>query len=233
MCRISRRACLGAGARDLGQDRIAHGVERLRDQRRADDFGGIAGAERNHAPPPALRDRQRNQKAHQIEDVLGVVAEADPVDGVAAHRGAVFERQADRAAQPRVIGKIFRQRRRCHALADIGLDQDMRLAIRLLGAVDRADIKRGMRPGGLREIFDDAGNPVVALDQQDVAGLDNAAQMLRVARRERLIARHFLLKVARDQLADGIEHDAHGIFPPAAFPAAFSLFLSWSKAVSI
>src|ERR1019366_1659471 len=82
---------LAAGARDLGQDRGAHGVERLRDQRRADDLGGIAGAERDHPPPPALRDRQRDQVAHQIEDVLGVVAEADPVDGVAAHRVAVLE----------------------------------------------------------------------------------------------------------------------------------------------
>src|SRR6202043_3723290 len=83
------------------------------------------------------------------------------------------------------------------------------LAVGPGSAVDRADIKRGMRPGGLREIFDDAGNPVVALDQQHIALLDDATQMFRIARRERLIAWHFLLQVARDQLADGIEHDAH------------------------
>jgi hypothetical protein len=35
--------------------------------------------------------------------------------------------------------------------------------------------------------------------------------MLGVAGGERLIARDFLLKVARDQLADGIEHYAHEI----------------------
>ena len=96
----------------------------------------------------------------------------------------------------------------------------MRLAVGLGRAVDRADIERRMRPGGLREIFDDAGNPVVALDQQYVALLDNAAQMLRVARRERLIARHFLLKVARDQLADGIEH-APMYFPPGGLAGRF------------
>src|ERR1700742_2108068 len=45
------------GARDLGQDRIAHGVEGLCDQGRADDLGRIAGTERNHPAPPALRDR--------------------------------------------------------------------------------------------------------------------------------------------------------------------------------
>jgi hypothetical protein len=56
--------------------------------------------------------------------------------------------------------------------------------------------------------------------------------MLRVARRERLIARHFLLKVARDQLADGIEYEAHDL-PQAVFLTAFSVSLSWSKAVAI
>src|ERR1700722_6850026 len=109
----------------------------------------------------------------------------------------------------------------------------MRFAVGLGRAVDRADEQRGMRPSGLREIFDDPGNPVVALDQQDIARRDDAAKMLRVARRERLIARHFLLKIGSDQLADGIEHDAHDGIPPAAFAAAFFWFLSWSKAVAI
>ena len=202
MCRISRLACLRAGARDLGQDRIAHGVEGLRDQRRADHLGRVAGAERDHAPPPALRHRQRDQIAHQIEDVLGVVAEADPVDGVAAHGVAVFVGQADRPAEPRMIGKIFRHRRRGDALADFGLDQDMRFAVGLGCAVDRPDIERGVRPGRLREIFDDAGNAAVAFDQQHIARFDDAAQMLRIARRERLVARHLLLQVAGNQLAD-------------------------------
>src|SRR5712671_1171735 len=97
----------------------------------------------------------------------------------------------------------------------------MRLAVRLGCPVDRTDIERGMRPGGLREIFDDAGNPVVAFDQQDIALLDNAAQMLRVARRERFVTRHFLLKVARDYLADGIENDAHDISAPGGLADRF------------
>jgi hypothetical protein len=135
-----------------------------------------------------------------------------------------------------VIGKILRQRRRRHALADIGFDQDMRLAIGFHRAVDRADIKCGMRPGRLRQVFDDAGNPVVALDQQHVALLDDTPQMFGVARRERLIARDFLLKVARNQLADGIEHGAHyniSPYPPSGLSDRFSLSLSWSKAVAI
>ena len=97
----------------------------------------------------------------------------------------------------------------------------MRLAVGLVRAVDRADIKRGMRPGRLRQIFDDAGNAVVAFDQQHVAGLDDAAQMLGIARRERLVARHFLLQVARDQLADGIEHYAHETPPERLFRPLF------------
>ena len=135
-------------------------------------------------PIAIMRRRQRcgigsgNQEAHQIEDVLGVVAEADPVDGVAAHRGAVLIGQADRPAEAGVIGEIFRQRRRDHAVADIGLDQHMRLAVWFLRAVDRTDIERGMRPGRLGQVFDDAGDAVVAFDQQHVARLDDAAQMI-------------------------------------------------------
>ena len=109
----------------------------------------------------------------------------------------------------------------------------MRLAIDLLRTLDRPDIKRGMRPGGLRQVFDDAGNPVVALDQQHIALLDHSAQMLGVAGRERLVPRHLLLKVACDHLAYGIEHNAHTGIPERPFTGAFSVSLSWSKAVAI
>src|SRR5580698_181579 len=51
--------CLHAARqRDLRQDRIAHCAERIRDQRRTNQPRRVAGAERDHAPPPALRDRQ-------------------------------------------------------------------------------------------------------------------------------------------------------------------------------
>src|SRR5258707_939975 len=86
-------------------------------------------------------------------------------------------------------------------------------AVSLDGAIDRADEQCGMRTWPLGQLFDDAGNAVVAFDQQHVALFDDAAQMFRIARRERLVARHFLLQVARDPLADDIEHDAHGVSP--------------------
>src|SRR5437763_8124698 len=104
----------------------------------------------------------------------------------------------------------------------------MRFAVGFRCAIDRADKKRGMRPGRLRQILDDAGNPVVAFDQQHVARLDDAAKMFRIARRERLVARNFLLQVARDPLADSIEHKAHNS-PQAVLKPLFSS-LSWSKA---
>src|SRR3954454_7862853 len=90
----------------------------------------------------------------------------------------------------------------------------MRLAVRLRGAVDRADVKRGVRPGGLGQVLDDTGNAIVALDQQHVAGLDIVAQLVRIARREGFIARQLLLEVAGDQLADLIENDTHDGTPP-------------------
>ena len=133
---------------------------------------------------------------------------------------AVLVGQSDRPAYPCVVGKIARQRRRRDALADIGLDQHMRFAVGLAGAVDRADIERGMAPGRLRQIFDDAGDPAVAFDQQHVAGLDDLVQLLGIARRERLIARHLLLEVIGDQLADPVEHDPHDTVPkPPELPA--------------
>ena len=202
-----------ARERDLGQDRIAHGAERVRDQRRADQPRRIARAERDHAPAPALRHRQRQQIAHQVDDVLDVIGEADAGEGIGAHCGAVVRGQADRPADAGVEAKIFRQRRRYYAFADIGLDQNVRLAVRAALAFDRPDIERRMRPRRLREIFDDAGDVVVALDQEHIAGRQRLAQSVRVARRERLIAAHRLLKIAGDQLPEAIAHSTHEPLP--------------------
>src|SRR4029450_8608548 len=99
-------------------------------------------------------------------------------------------------------------------------DARMWLPIGLASDIDRPDIERGMRPGRLRQILDDAGNPVVAFDQQHVARLDDAAEMFGIAWRKRLVARNFLLQVARDPLADSIEHYAHTT-PPAVWNRFF------------
>src|SRR4051794_24832899 len=108
----------------------------------------------------------------------------------------------------------------------------MRLAIGLGRAIDRTDIEGRMRPGRLRQILDYAGDAVIAFDQPDIAFLDDAAQMFGIAGREWFIAGHLLLKVTRNQLADRIEHEAHG-FPPAVHPDRFFVFVAWSKAIAI
>jgi hypothetical protein len=83
-----------------------------------------------------------------------------------------------------------------------------------------------MRPGGLGEIFDDAGNVIVALDQQNVAGSKGVAQgRRRIAGRERLGALSRLLQVPGSQTSDVGEHPAHDTrsspywrFPVCAVP---------------
>ena len=60
-------------------------------------------------------------------------------------------------------------------MPSFGLDQRVRLAVRGGAVVERTDIERRMRPGRLGEILDDAGNVIVAFDQQHVAGPSDAA----------------------------------------------------------
>jgi hypothetical protein len=87
-----------ARERDLRQDRIVDGAERFRDQRRADQPRRIARAERDQAAAPALRHRQRQEIAHQIDDILQIVGEADALDRAGAHQRAIRLGQADRPA---------------------------------------------------------------------------------------------------------------------------------------
>src|SRR6185437_1727421 len=74
----------------LWQDRIAHRFECLRDQCRADDARRVAGSERNHSTPPALRHWQRKQIAQQVDDVLEIVVKTDALRRVGANASAVF-----------------------------------------------------------------------------------------------------------------------------------------------
>src|SRR4029077_6719180 len=109
-------------------------------------------------------------------------------------------------------------------------DQHMRLAVGLGRSVDRTDEERSMRPGRLREIFDDSGNAIVALDEQHVARLDDIAQMTGVGGCEGLVTRHFLLEIESDPLANGIEHYAHDTCPHRPYWPGFFRSLSCSKA---
>src|SRR5262249_50519330 len=75
---------------DRRQYRVADGGESLRYERRADELCRIAGAERDHAAPEALRHRQRHQIAAQIDNILEIVLQPDTLDRVVANSLAVF-----------------------------------------------------------------------------------------------------------------------------------------------
>ena len=170
---------------------------------------GCPGAERHHAPAPALRHRQRKQVAQQVEDVLDVIVEADALGRIGADAGAVVLGEPDRTADAGVEAGVFRQRRADHALAQHRLDQHQRLAVRGLPLADRADIERGVRPGGLGQVLDDAGNVIVAFDQQHIARPERGAQRIRIARRERLVALFRALQIVGNSLPDATEHPVH------------------------
>jgi hypothetical protein len=91
---------------DRRQYRIADGSESLRDERRADEFGRITGAQRDHAAPEALRYGQRHQIAAKIDDILQVVLQPDALARVVADGLTVFWRQTNRTADARMVVKI-------------------------------------------------------------------------------------------------------------------------------
>src|ERR1700730_9210856 len=192
--------------RDFRQYRIADGLEGLRDKCGADDSGRIARTQRNHAPAPALRHGQRNQIAHQIHDVPEIVVEADALDDIAADRLAVLPAQPDWPADAGVILVLFRHRRRYDAFAELSLDQHVRLAVRSVDANERADIEGGVRPRRLGQVFDNAGEVAVALDQKDITRLERFPQCRRIAGRERLISLHRLFQIPTNRPRYMAEH---------------------------
>src|SRR5256885_17269193 len=91
-----------------GQDRVTHGVECLRNQRRADDTAGIAGPEHDRSVVPTLRHGPREQIAHQVDDVLEIVTETNAFGCVPANLLAV--RFAQARSEERRVGKECRSR---------------------------------------------------------------------------------------------------------------------------
>src|SRR5262249_2738792 len=164
-----------------------------------------------------------------------VVGEADPLDGVAAYVHAIVFAQADGPAHARVELAVFRQRNRHHAVFDVRLDEAMRIALLAGPAEHRADMERRMRPGGLGQVLDDAGNMVVALDQQHVAGLQGIAQRRGLARREGLVAERRPLQIPGHRAPDAVHDLSHDRIPAAAQagPASFAAILATRSCVSV
>lgn len=70
-------------ALDAWQDRIAHALERLRDQRGTYGTRGLTGPQGNHLPAPAHgHGRCRQQEARKIDDVAHVVRATNPLNHV-------------------------------------------------------------------------------------------------------------------------------------------------------
>ena len=172
MARIVRLRRGRPGARgDLRQDRIADLLIGLGDQRGADSARRIAASRRRSgggasAPAPGRRE----EIAQHVEDVLGVVFQAE-LDDHEVDDVAVFRGQAVGAADAGVVGAVVRQRHGDAAFAEIDLDEPRPLDP-LSGSGKRvANIERGVRPRRLGQIFDRRRDLLVALDEQDVAGL--------------------------------------------------------------
>src|SRR5271154_3940762 len=103
-------ASLGRVPLRRSQNWEAHPLERLRDQRRADDPPRVSRAQLRRASAPLSADRQRQEVAGEIDDVLDVVFQTYAADDVAANELAVALRQSDRAADARSKVSVFRQR---------------------------------------------------------------------------------------------------------------------------
>jgi hypothetical protein len=104
------------------------------------------GAERDRSAAPTLRQRPWEQVAHQVNDILEIVAETNAFGGVTANLFGVRFAQAHRPADAGLTMQILRQRRRHDTFVDIGFDQDVGLAVGC-GAGHRPDVQRRMRPG--------------------------------------------------------------------------------------
>jgi hypothetical protein len=204
IARLRRGAAGGAG--DLGQDRVADLLVGLGDQGRADGARRIAGAEGDEAATPAHRHRRcRQEIAQHVEDVLQVVFQAELAEHEGDDRITVLGRQPAGPADAGIVGAVARQRHGHAAFAERHLDE-----ARPLGAVlglghGVAHIEGGMRPGRLGEVFDRRRDLLVAFDQQDVAGLQRAAQRLRVGGRIGFVAGGFVLQPGRQPATEPVQ----------------------------
>ena len=113
--------------------------------------------------------------------------------------------QVDRPADARVVGRVFRQRDNNASLAQIGFNQGWTLwsFAGVTGGI--ADIHRRMRPCGLGEIFDCNCDFLIALDEQNVTGLERAFERFGIGRRKGPVAAGFLLQDPGEPVTDAIE----------------------------
>ncbi len=196
----------------FGQDRIAHLLERLGNQRRADGARRIARSKCQHPPPPALRHRGLGQKiACKVDDVLQIIGLAD----AGAHEGnnpvAVVIGKPGRPADTHVQVAIFGQRDVADAKADVCLDQ--------VAAIRIAHEECRMGPGRHRKILDRRRDAAVAFDQKDIRRLQASAQKIGRDHLERHIAVRLFFKISRKCATQRFRDAVHLVaFPRSRSP---------------
>ncbi len=170
--------CCGAILHD-GKHGILHRLESLRDQRRADGTGRIAAAERDHAPAKLRWDgRGRQQITREVDDVLEIVAMSKTGNRETGDGAAFFLVEPDWPANSRRHAGERRDADAVNAIHEICFDEAV-CGVGKSAIAVRADIKSGVRPGRLRQIFDRRADLRIALNQQHVPGLEAGEQPIR------------------------------------------------------
>ena len=67
----------------------------------------MTGAKRHHAAPPTLRHRHWEKVAHEVDDILQVVVEANSLGCIGADACAIFVIELRRTADTGVEAGIF------------------------------------------------------------------------------------------------------------------------------
>ena len=172
---------------------------------------GSPEPKRDGAPPPAARQRQREEVADQVEEVAHVVAQPEPLDHEAATRAAGRMASASpggrrgccrwcswRAAPRRSPRRAFTSTSTCGSPSGVAAPGNV------------ADVERRMRPGRHGEIFDHHRDVLVALDEEHVARPQDGAQRVGVGRRVGLVAGRLAPEPRRQPAADPVEDGIGG-----------------------
>ena len=199
--------------RHRGQHREPDLAEQATDQARADHLSRRPAAEAQHAPPEAGRQQgQADQVDRELDHVAQVVAEPDRRHGLAHHPIEVGAAQPVRSADAEVVVRVLRERGGHHTVGQ-RLDHQMARVVAevLEGQVAErplvadqlvSDVERRMGPRAVGQELDDERDPLVALDQHDVALAQHALQQIHVVRVVLLVVPHRLVEEpggARDE----------------------------------
>jgi len=210
----------GRRRRGRGQDREADVLEGPPDDARADDLRREAAPELERAAAEAARDQaHREEVARQVEDVLHVVAQPDLCDHLVQDALEILALEPDRAADAEVEAGILGEGRGEHALEQrldhhvLGVAPvlgDERLALGGETAQELvADVEDRVRPGALRQVLDDLAHALVAVDQDHVAGADDAQQGVEVVGQEEGVVAARLGERAGGQFEELVAEPAH------------------------